>query len=55
MRCIEDDASDKAIGTKTEIEIDIRGWSTQWLEGLDYTSLKNWGLINRMTRSLIIR
>ncbi len=32
MRCIGDDANNKAVEVKVEIE--IRGWGTQWPEGL---------------------
>ncbi len=30
----QDDASDEAIGIKAEVEVDVRGWGMQWLEGL---------------------
>ncbi len=33
-KCISDNANDKAIGIEAEVEIEIRGWDMQWLEGL---------------------
>ncbi len=30
----QDDSSDKAVGIEAEVEVDIRGWGTQWREGL---------------------
>ena len=33
-KCIEDNASNKAIGIEAEIKVDVRGWGTQWPEGL---------------------
>ena len=35
-KCIEDDASDKAIKVEAEIEIKIRDWGMQRFEGLLY-------------------
>ena len=31
---IRNDASDKAVGIKVEIEIGIEGWDTQWFKSL---------------------
>ena len=40
IQMYQDDASDKAVGTEAEVEIDVRGWSMQWPEGLIAPSQK---------------
>ena len=31
---IKSNASDKAVGIKAKIKVDVRFWDTQWFEGL---------------------